>query len=54
MVYRSRLAKYAALGGHWQVAKEQFKILGDNWDQRTFSKSEYAQMTKAADEGRSE
>ena len=46
--YRSRFAKSAVQGEHWDVAKEQFKILGDNWDRSVFDDSEYASMSAAA------
>jgi hypothetical protein len=47
--YRSQFARNAAQGGHWDVAKEQFKILGDDWDRDVFdSKDEYAQMLAQA------
>ncbi len=34
--YRSLFALNAAQGGHWDVAKEQFKILGTDWDPDVF------------------
>ncbi|MGB8355116.1 MAG: hypothetical protein WCD79_14560 [Chthoniobacteraceae bacterium] len=40
-IYRSKFAKYAAKSGHWKIAKEQFDILGDDWDRRTFKDDEY-------------
>ena len=40
-IYRSKFAKYAAKSGHWKTAKEQFDILGSNWDRRTFTDDEY-------------
>jgi hypothetical protein len=46
--YRSRFAKSAVQGEHWDVAKEQFKILGRNWDRSVFEDNEYAQMSQAA------
>ena len=46
--YRSRFAKSAAQGGHWEIAKKQFKVLGDEWDRTIFSNEEYAAMAKEA------
>ena len=44
--YRSLFAKCAVNGEHWDVAGEQFKILGDDWDRDVFKDSEYSDMTK--------
>jgi hypothetical protein len=44
--YRSLFALDAAKGGHWDVAKEQFKILGDNWDPDVFPDSLYVDTMK--------
>jgi hypothetical protein len=46
--YRSRFARNAVQGEHWEVAKEQFKILGDDWDHTVFKGTEYAEMTALA------
>jgi hypothetical protein len=43
--YRSLFAKSAVAGEHWDVAHEEFKILGDDWDRGVFKNSEYADMT---------
>jgi hypothetical protein len=43
--YRSLFAKSAVGGEHWEIAKEQFKVLGDNWDRSVFSGNQYAEMT---------
>jgi hypothetical protein len=40
--YRSLFALAAAQGGHWDVAKEQFKILDDDWDAEIFPDTLYA------------
>lgn len=45
-VRRSLSAKSAVSGEHWDVAREQFKILGDNWDRDVFKDNEYADMSK--------
>ena len=39
--YRSDLAIMAVKGGHWDVANEQFKILGDRWDRGIFDGEDY-------------
>jgi hypothetical protein len=44
--YRSLFAKSAVSGGHWDVAREQFKILRSNWDPDVFENTEYADMRK--------
>ncbi len=46
--YRSLFAKNAVQGEHWDVAKEQFKILGDDWDRAVFEDNEYAEMSALA------
>ncbi len=43
VTYRSRFLKCAVQGGHWTVAAEQMKILGDNWDRSIFEGNEYEQ-----------
>ena len=43
--YRSLFAKCAVNGEHWNIAREQFKILGDDWDRNIFKQNEYAEMT---------
>ena len=43
-IYRSQFAKCAALGGHFKIAKEQFDLLGDEWDRGTFSEKEYRSL----------
>jgi hypothetical protein len=45
--YRSLFALSAAQGGHWDVAKEQFKILGDDWDPDVFPDTLYADTIRA-------
>jgi len=47
-IYRSQFAKCAAQGGHWKIAKEQFDILGDEWDRETFSEIEYKSFLESA------
>jgi hypothetical protein len=42
--YRSLFALNAAQGDHWDVAKEQFKILGDDWDPEVFPNGLYEKM----------
>ncbi len=42
--YRTGFAKHAADGGHLDVAREQFKILGSDWDQFAISEMEYAEL----------
>ena len=44
--YRSLFAKSAVQGKHWDVAKEQFKILGDDWDRDVFEGDDYTTMTR--------
>jgi hypothetical protein len=44
--YRSLFALDAAKGEHWDVAKEQFKILGDDWDPDVFPDTLYADTMK--------
>ena len=41
--YRSLFALSAAQGGHWDVAKEQLKILGADWDRAVFPGNLYAE-----------
>jgi len=50
MIYRSRFAKYAAQGGHWGTAKQQFTILGNEWDRDVFSEEEYAAMKRDSEQ----
>jgi len=40
--YRTNFAKHAYDGGHMDVAREQFKILANDWDRSVLSESEYA------------
>ena len=47
-IYRSEFAKCAAQGGHWKIAKEQFDILGDEWDRGTFEGGEYKSFLESA------
>jgi hypothetical protein len=42
--YRTWFAKHAADGGHLDVAREQLKILGSNWDHAVLSESDYADL----------
>jgi hypothetical protein len=44
--YRSRFIKCAADGSHWDVAAEQLKILGNEWDREVFKDNEYPQIQK--------
>ena len=48
--YRSLFAIEAVQGEHWDVANEQFKILGDDWDRREFEDLDYAAMKMQAAE----
>jgi hypothetical protein len=45
-IYRSKFAKCAAQGGHWETAKQQFAALGNEWDRNVFSDEEYAAMKR--------
>jgi hypothetical protein len=47
--YRSLFALNAAQGGHWDVAKEQFNILGDAWDRKISSDSLHDRMKSQAE-----
>jgi hypothetical protein len=47
--HRSVFARYAVEGQHWAVAEEQFKILGENWDEMVFPGERYPEMRKLAD-----
>jgi hypothetical protein len=42
--YRTEFARYAYEGGHKDIAREQFKILGDSWDHTAVTDKEYADM----------
>jgi len=42
--FRSRFVKCAAQGGHWDVAAEQLKLLGNDWDRSVFEGNEYAKI----------
>ena len=42
--YRTWFAKHAADGGHLDVAREQLRILGSNWDHNVLSESDYAAL----------
>jgi len=42
--YRTYFAKHAYDGGHTDVAREQFKILGSDWDRSVLTDSEYARI----------
>ena len=44
--YRSLFALGAAQGGHWDVAKEQFKLLGSDWDPDVFPDTLYADTVR--------
>jgi hypothetical protein len=46
--YRSLFDKSSVAGEHWDVANEEFKILGDDWDRDVFKNSEYVDMSKLA------
>ncbi len=48
--YRSRYARFAVLGSHWDIAREQFQILGRDWDRDVFSDEEYSEMSLLAKE----
>jgi hypothetical protein len=39
---RTMFAKHAEQGGHWDIAKEQLTLLGDNWDRSAMSGAEHA------------
>lgn len=53
--YRSLFAISAVQGGHWDVANEQFKILGDEGDEGAFKEIDYGKIKKlAASRGKSE
>lgn len=41
--YRSLFALNAAQGGHWDVAREQLKILGEEWDPEVFPDNLHAE-----------
>ena len=47
--YRSVFARCAVIGGHWAVAEEQFKLLGNDWDRIVFPGQRYPQMKGLAD-----
>jgi hypothetical protein len=47
--YRSLFALEAAFGGHWDVAKEQFKILGDDWDPHVCGEGTHQRMESEAE-----
>lgn len=47
--YRSIYARWATEGAHWNVAQEQFKILGDHWDRVVFPGSRYPEMKGLSD-----
>jgi hypothetical protein len=49
MCYRSYFAKFAAQGGHWNIAQEQFTLLGANWNRNLFSNQEYSTLKRAAE-----
>jgi len=52
-VYRTKFAKCAAEGGHWKIAKEQFDILGDEWNWDSIDAKDYKSMRDTANrEGR--
>ncbi len=42
--YRTNFAKHAADGGHLDVAREQIKILGNDWDHAVLSEADYAAL----------
>lgn len=46
--YRSLFAISAVQGGHWDVANEQFNILGDEGDEGAFKEIDFAKMKKLA------
>jgi len=46
--YRSLFTLAAAQGGHWDVVKEQLKILGDDWDPKVFTDSLYPDTVRQA------
>lgn len=47
---RSRYAKAAAQGEHWELAQEQFQKLGNAWSRSAFPKNEYDQLRKIVQE----
>jgi hypothetical protein len=49
-IFRSRFVKYAALGKHWDIVKEQTAILGNDWDRDTFHGMNYNDLKKTANE----
>ena len=49
-IYRSKFAKYAAQGEHWEIAKQQFAVLGNEWDRDVFSDEEYVSMKRDAEQ----
>ncbi len=40
-MYRTNFAKHAYDGGHMDVAREQFKILGDDWDRGVVNEADH-------------
>jgi len=44
--YRSLFVKCAAQGGHWDVAAEQMKLLGGDWDRTVFEGDEYNKVRR--------
>ncbi|MEI9999900.1 MAG: hypothetical protein WDO13_12470 [Verrucomicrobiota bacterium] len=46
VTWRSRFVKCAVAGGHWDVAAEQLKILGNDWDRDIFEGDEYAKTAR--------
>jgi hypothetical protein len=42
IILRTSFAKHAADSGHLGIAKEQFDLLGDNWDRGVLKDAEYA------------
>ncbi len=49
-IMRSKFIKYAAMGQHWAVVKEQCAILRDNWDRDVFYSVNYPMVVQMADE----
>jgi hypothetical protein len=46
--FRTSFAKHAADSGRWSIAKEQFDLLGDNWDRGVLSDAEHARDVELA------
>jgi hypothetical protein len=44
--YRTRFVQCAVQGEHWDVAKAQMKILGDDWDRDELDDSQYTDLVR--------